>query len=224
MKPRAISFVATPEKGKVDALLQEAGSPVAILVLGHGAGANIHHTHMQDIAESLATAHVSTFRFNFPFMQSGGGRTDSIPICCETIAQAIRHAGTKASTPLFLGGHSFGGRMASHFAVKSQTPIRGLIYYSFPLHPAGKPGTKRAEHLDNITLPQLFLSGTRDALADLSLLRGVVEKLPLAVLHELDTADHSFKILKRSRTTTERVHDEAARVAARFIAGTLGRP
>ena len=91
--------------------------------------------------------------------------------------------------------------------------VRGLVFLSFPLHPAGEPSIKRAEHLDSVHLSMLFLSGTRDALADLDLLRSVVERLgDRATLHLLDTADHSFKVLKRARESSEDVFDEIARV------------
>lgn len=223
MTDKKLTFEATPATGSVDALLTEADSPLATLVLGHGAGANMQHVHMEAIAASLARARVSTLRFNFPFMQAGRRRTDNLAVCLETIAHAIHVAADQTAMPIFLGGHSFGGRMASHFAAASASDAKGLVYYSFPLHPVRKPDTRRGDHLGLIRLPQLFLSGTRDALADLKLLRPLVHSLPRAGLHELDSADHGFKVAKRSRQVTEDVYDEAARAASQFINAALAR-
>lgn len=222
MTPVELSFKATDAKGEVDALLLQARNPFAILVLGHGAGANMRHIHMESIANGLAEVHVSTLRFNFPFMQAGGGRTDPIETCLETIQGALALARESSNSPMFLGGHSFGGRMASHYAATRTSDLRGLVYFSFPLHPARKPDTRRADHLPDVRVPQLFLSGTRDALAELELLTGVVSGLVGAELHTLDTADHGFKVLKRSRTSAEDVYSEASRVASAFMGRVTG--
>lgn len=217
MQTLPLSFESSPQGIEVSALLTTPGNPNAILVLGHGAGAGMDHVHMQSIAASLGEAGIAALRFNFPYMQAGRRRTDSKSVCIETIGRAVAFAHAHLPRlPLFVGGHSFGGRMASHFAAEAQPDISGLVYYSFPLHPARRPDTKRADHLVRIRKPQLFLSGTRDALADLSLLRDVASNLAGARLHELDTADHGFRI-RPSRTTAEDVYHEAARVAAAFI-------
>jgi len=213
------SFTATDEKGSVSALMELPSDAKALLVLAHGAGANMHHVHMESITRALARQKIATFRFNFPFMEAGGRRTDSIAVCVESFASALAALDKPANElSLFIGGHSFGGRMSSHF-VAQQTPTqscRGLIYFSFPLH--GKnPDVKRADHLASINLPMLFLSGTRDTLAEPDLLKQVVEKLPNTTLHWLETADHGFKILKRTRESAENVYDEAARVVSAFI-------
>lgn len=187
----------------------------------------MRHAHMQNIADALSRQSIATFRFNFPYMEAGGGRTDKPEICVETFANAIALARERAgSLPIFIGGHSFGGRMSSHYAAErggDDEAIEGLVYFSFPLHPAKKPDTRRAVHLRDIAQPQLFLSGTRDALADPELLRATVASLPNAILHELDTADHGFRILKRTRQSAEDVYDEAARIAAGWIAGLRAR-
>lgn len=210
-------------QGRVSAIFDFPDNASALLVLGHGAGADMHHVHMQSLADALAGEDIATFRFNFPFKEFGRHRPDSPAVCIDTISNAVAIASTASTLPLFLGGHSFGGRMASHYAASDDAKappgniVRGLLYFSFPLHPANKPDIKRAEHLDEITRPQLFLSGTRDKLAELERLRGVVTRLEEARLHELETADHSFKILKRSRTSDENIYAEAARVARQFI-------
>ena len=214
--------INTP-RGSVSTLMQLPPGAVALLVLGHGAGADMRHHHMESLADALASAGIGTLRFNFPFKEAGGNRTDPVDVCVDTIANAVALAGRMSTLPLLLGGHSFGGRMASHYAAHGpEAALRGLIYFSFPLHPAGKTGTKRAAHLPDIALPQLFVSGTRDALADTATLQHVIADLPLARLHEIDTADHSFKPLKRSRTSTEDVYVEAARVARGFVDSISG--
>ena len=208
--------------GEVSVLLQLPDNADALLVLGHGAGADMRHAHMESIAEALGEQRIATFRFNFPFKEAGRNRPDSLPVCLDTISAAIETASAQSELPLLLGGHSFGGRMASHFvATHPQSAVTALIYFSFPLHPAKKPGTSRAEHLPDIRIPQLFLSGTRDALAELPLLREVVGSLDGATLHEIETGDHSLKILKRTRTSTEDVYEESARVARAWVDGLL---
>lgn len=215
------SFIATPEKGEVSAILMRPEGATHLLVLGHGASSNMRTPMLATIAENLAGRNIATFRYNFPYSEKGGGR-NSVATCTETIRSAVRAAHEAApDLPILAGGHSFSGRMTSTAA--SESPIenvKGLVFFSFPLHPAGEPATKRAEHLTNITLPMLFLSGTRDALAELDLLEPMVKNLgKYATLHLFDTADHGFKILKRTRTSREDVFSELARVSAEWAVG-----
>jgi len=208
-----IKFTATPEKGDVSALLMRPEGATHILVLGHGASSNMRTPMLQTIAERLTEQNIATFRYNFPYSEKGGGR-NSVATCIATIRSAVAAAHEAApDLPILAGGHSFSGRMTSTAA--SEAPIenvKGLVFFSFPLHPAGEPSTKRADHLAAVTVPMLFLSGTRDALAELDLLEPVVKNLgKQATLHQVDTADHSFKILKRSRTSNEDVFVELAR-------------
>jgi predicted alpha/beta-hydrolase family hydrolase len=207
-------FLATPEKGEVSALLVRPRGASHLLVLGHGASTNMRHANLQTIAERLADAGIATFRYNFPYMEHRAGR-DSQEVCTATVRSACA-AARKAGPdlPLLAGGHSFGGRMTSTAASESALDgVHGLVFFAFPLHPPGRPSTKRADHLSAVTIPMLFLSGTRDELADLDLLRPVCEKLgKRATLHLLDTADHGFRTLKRSRKSEEDVYVEMARV------------
>src|SRR5213595_705911 len=186
---KEMKFLATPEKGEVSALLVRPGDASHLLVLGHGASTNMRHATLQTIAERMADAGIATFRYNFPYMEHGKGR-DSREVCTATVRSAVAAAHRAAlDLPLLAGGHSFGGRMTSTAASDSPLDgVVGLVFFSFPLHQPGKPDTKRAEHLSAVTIPMLFLSGTRDELADLSLPRPVCKKL--ATLHPLDTADH----------------------------------
>jgi uncharacterized protein len=190
---------------------------VAAVVLAHGAGAGMEHRSMQAIADAFGRRGIATLRFNFPFIEEGQSRTDPPAVATATIAAAFREARERTDLPLWLGGHSFGGRMASHAVLDETLDAAGLIFCSFPLHPPGKPDTKRAAHLASIRLPMLFLSGTRDELAERDLLEPLVAGLPTARLHWLDTADHGYKILKRTRASSEDIFDEMARVAREFI-------
>ena len=166
----------------------------------------------------MADAGIATFRYNIPYMEYGKGR-DSQGVCTATVRAAV--AAAHKAVPglrLLAGGHSFGGRMTSTAASESPLDgVRGLVFFAFPLHQPGKPDTKRAEHLSAVTVPMLFLSGTRDELAKLDLLRSVSKKLgKRATLHLLDTADHGFRTLKRSRKSEEDVFAEMARIVGEW--------
>lgn len=189
----------------------------AALVLAHGAGAGMTHRNMQALADAFGRKGVATLRFDFPFIEAGRHRVDSKAVATASIAEACAEASRRAALPLWLGGHSFGGRMASHAVIDEGLEPRGLIFCSFPLHAPGKRGTERAAHLAAIRLPMLFLSGTRDTLAESALLEPLVSGLASAELHWLDSADHGYRVLKRSRGTGEDVFDEMARIARGFI-------
>jgi predicted alpha/beta-hydrolase family hydrolase len=213
-KAKEMKFLATPEKGEVSALLIRPDEASHLLVLGHGASTNMRHATLQTIAESMAGAGIATMRYNFPYMEHGRGR-DAQEVCTATVRSAVAAAHSAApDLPQLAGGHSFGGRMTSTAA--SESPIKGvdgLVFFAFPLHQPGKPATRRAEHLSAVTVPMLFLSGTRDDLADMGLLQPVCKKLgKRATLHPLDTADHGFRTLKRSRKSEEDVFVEMARI------------
>ena len=213
-----IEFLATPEKGEVSAILMRPERATHLLVFGHGASTNMRHATMQAIAEALAQQNVATFRYNFPYSERGTAR-NSTATCVETIRNAVK-AANKAAPDLTLlaGGHSFGGRMTS--TAQSEEPIegvKGLVFSSFPLHLPGRPATTRAEHLTNVKIPMLFVSGTRDELATLDLLESVVKNLgKRATLHKIDTANHSYKILKKTRKSEEDVFAEMARATAEW--------
>lgn len=189
----------------------------AALVLAHGAGAGMTHRSMQALADAFGREGIATLRFDFPFIEAGRKRVDSKVVATAAIAEACASAASRTALPLWLGGHSFGGRMASHAVLDEGLEPRGLIFCSFPLHAPGRPGSERAAHLAEIRLPMLFLSGTRDTLADPGLLESVVSGLPSGELYWLDTADHGYRVLKRSRRTAVDVFNEMARVARNFI-------
>ena len=190
---------------------------VAALVLAHGAGAGMRHASLQAIADAFERRSIATWRFDFPYMAAGRNRVDTPAVATQAIAEAYAAVAERSKLPIWLGGHSFGGRMASHAVVDREVPAAGLIFCSFPLHMPGKPDTKRAQHLGQILQPMLFLSGTRDDLAERELLEPLVRSLPTAKLHWLDTADHGYRVLKRTRTRTDSVFDEMAEVARAFV-------
>ena len=214
-------FVATEEQGEVSSLLTRPDNAQWLLVLGHGASTNMRHATLQTIAERLADVGIATFRYNFPYSERGGGR-NSNAVCQETVRSAVAAAHTAASDlSILVGGHSFSGRMSSMAAAEAPLEhVRGLVFFAFPLHPSGKPSTERAAHLNDVTIPMLFLSGTRDKLGELDLLQPTCDQIgDKATLHLLDTADHGFKILKRSRNTDEDVFVEMARVINEWVSG-----
>lgn len=191
----------------------------AALVLAHGAGAGMDHPFMEGLAVRLAALRVAVLRFEFPYMAEGRKRPDRPDVAVDAVADAVA-AGREAfpGLPLFAGGKSFGGRMTSTAASRGRLGgVAGLVFFGFPLHPARKPGTGRAEHLPEVEHPMLFLQGTRDALADLDLLRPVLAKLERATLHVMEGADHGFHVLKRSGRTDDEVLDELAERAASWM-------
>jgi predicted alpha/beta-hydrolase family hydrolase len=216
-----LKCLATPEKGEVSALLVRPEGATHLLVLGHGASTTMRHATLKAIAGALADAGIATFRYNFPYAEYGNGR-DSQAVCTATVRAAVGAAHEAApGLPLLAGGHSFGGRMTSTAASESPLEgVHGLVFFSFPLHQPGKPDTKRSDHLAAVTVPMLFLSGTRDELATMDLLRPVCEGLGRrATLHAVETADHGYKILKRSRAGGEDVFAEMARVVREWASG-----
>ncbi|MEE8060590.1 MAG: alpha/beta family hydrolase [Gemmatimonadales bacterium] len=210
-----VQFLATKSRGDVSGLLLRPARATCLYVLGHGAGAGMRHPFMTAIAESLGEVGVATFRYQFPYMEAGGRRPDFRPILLATVRAAVQAAHNLAGDlPLIAGGKSMGGRMTSLAASQEPLPmIEGLAFLGFPLHPPGSPSTDRADHLSNISVPMLFLQGTRDKLADPALMRDVVTGLgATARLVSIDGADHGFHVLKRSGRTdagvlTQLAHD-----------------
>ncbi|MDW3650449.1 MAG: alpha/beta family hydrolase [Bacteroidia bacterium] len=219
MKISEYKFEAHPDKGEVSSILMMPDTPKALICLGHGAGAGMTHHHMESLVAALAKVGIASFRYHFPYMERGKGR-DSQKVSLAT----VRNAATKAlelseGLPLLAGGHSFGGRMTSIVASEEAIEgVKGLIFFSFPLHAPGKPGIERAAHLSEISVPMLFVSGDRDTFTQQDLYKGVIDDLGKnADLHLIHTAGHGFKYLKRTRTSTEDVYDEAARASHEWL-------
>ena len=206
----------------VGALLQAAkGTHRATLTLGHGAGAGMTHASMESIALAFGEVGIATLRYNFPFREDGRPRVDAQAVSTATVAAAFACAREHAEGPHLVGGHSYGGRMASHAVVDHGLEVAGLVFCSFPLHTPKKPATKRAEHLDKIAAPMLFLSGTRDGMAEPDLLNAVAGRVG-ATVNWLETADHGYKVLKRTRTRTDDVFTEMAGYARAWLDTALG--
>jgi uncharacterized protein len=192
---------ATEGGVEVSALLLLPAEARVMLALAHGAGAGMTHPFLTSLAGELAAVGVATLRYQFPYMEQRRRVPDSPAVLTATVRAAVRTAAEAApGLPLLAGGKSMGGRMTSQAAAQQPLDgVRGLVFFGFPLHPPNKPGTKRAEHLKQVTVPMLFLQGTRDTLADLTLLKPICKDLGSpATLHIIDTADHSFHLLKKA--------------------------
>jgi len=193
--------IAVDANRRVSALLRAPENSRACYVLAHGAGAGMRHPFMGAIAEALAARGVATLRYQFPYMEQGSRRPDVPNVAHATVRAAVVEAArAMPGVALVAGGKSFGGRMTSQAqALAPLAGVRGVVFLGFPLHPAGKPSDERASHLANVQVPMLFLQGTRDDLADLALLRPVVERLgSRASLVLFEDADHSFHVPVRS--------------------------
>ena len=210
--------------GSVSALLTRPANARACYVLAHGAGAGMRHAAMEAIAAGLAARGIATLRYQFPYMEKGSKRPDPPPVAHAAVRAAVAEAAKRcAGLPLFAGGKSFGGRMTSQAQAKAPLDgVKGLAFFGFPLHPAGKPSAERAKHLADVKLPMLFLQGTRDALAELDLLRPVVKGLGRnATLHLAEGADHSFHVLKSSGRNDREVLAEILDAFAAWAEGII---
>jgi predicted alpha/beta-hydrolase family hydrolase len=221
--PEALaSKLQIDERTSVSTLLLAPERPEALYVFGHGAGAGMQHGFMTRLAEALAGLGVATLRYQFPFIENGTRRPDPPAVAQATVRAAVNDAWARLpDVPLFAGGKSYGGRMTSQAQALAPLPgVRGLAFVGFPLHPAGKPAVDRATHLAQVDLPMLFLQGTRDELADLGLLKRVVEPLaPRATLHIIDDADHAFHVRASSGRNDEQVLQDLARTMAAWFSG-----
>ena len=225
MSPRGLA-VTLDGGERVSGLLQAPEGARAALVLAHGAGAGMTHPFMAAIATALAERGIATLRYQFPYMEKRSRRPDPPRIGQATVRAAVEEAARRLpGVPLFAGGKSFGGRMTSQAQAASPLAgVCGLVFLGFPLHPAGRPSTERAEHLFGVEIPMLFLQGTRDALADLSLLQPIVERLGAkATLWRLDDADHSFHVRGRRPKEVDATSELADEIARWIDAATSRR-
>jgi predicted alpha/beta-hydrolase family hydrolase len=209
--------------GEVSALLLRPAEAKWMLALAHGAGAGMSHPFMSALAEELGRVGVATLRYQFPYMEARRRKPDAPNVAVAAVAAAVKAAEQAAAgLPLLAGGKSFGGRMTSTAAAELRLEtVRGIVFFGFPLHPPNRPATKRGAHLSQVKQSMLFLQGTRDELADLELLRPICAKLgSRAQLHEIEDADHSFHVLKRSTRTAEGILRELAETTSAW-AGRL---
>jgi uncharacterized protein len=205
--PRPVKISVDAER-RVSGLLQAPPKARACYVLAHGAGAGMTHPFMAAIADRLAERGVATLRYQFPYMEQGSKRPDAPKLAQATVRAAVAEASRLVpKLPLIAGGKSFGGRMTSQAQAESPLAgVRGLAFLGFPLHAAGRPSEERAAHLFEVKVPMLFLQGTRDALADIALMRKLVDKLgKRATLMEIADGDHSFHVPARTGRTDDEV-------------------
>lgn len=216
--PGELTSFAVSGDTTVSARLLAPKSARACYVLAHGAGTSMDHPGMRAVATGLEGLGVATLRYQFPYMERGSRRPDPPPLCHATVRAAVGAAARLApGLPLIAGGRSFGGRMTSQAQSIEPLPgVRGLAFLGFPLHPAGQPSDKRATHLAKVSVPMLFLSGTRDALAERTLLEALIARLGVrATLAWVEDADHSFHVPARSgRNDSQVLADVLARLAA----------
>ena len=204
------------EDHDVGGIFKGADDHVATVIFGHGAGAGMRHATLEQISQAFSDVGIASLRYNFPYMEAEKNRVDSQAVSTATVRAAFEYACQHFDGPFFLGGHSFGGRMASHAVVEHRLDVAGLIFGSFPLHNPKKPSLDRAAHMNQISCPMLFLSGTRDGMGDRRLMNKLARELG-ATMKWLDTADHGYKTLKRTRKRKDDVFHEMASHARRFI-------
>ena len=213
-----LRFSVAAASGEVSALLIRPPDARLVYVLAHGAGAGMRHPFLEGLARGLAECGVGTLRYEFPYMERRARRPDPPGVATATVRAAVAEtARLEPGLPLVAGGKSFGGRMTSTAQASEPLPgVRGLVFLGFPLHPPGRPDDKRAQHLDAVRIPMLFLQGDRDEFAELQLLRPVVKRLGTrATLHLVEGGDHSFHVLKRSgRTDAEALHELVQTIVA----------
>jgi len=221
MTPRELT-IAVGSAGTVSALLMQPAHARACYVFAHGAGAGMRHAAMEAIAAGLADRGIATLRYQFPYMEKGSKRPDPPAVAHAAVRAAVTAAAELcAGLPLIAGGKSFGGRMTSQAQAKAPLDdVKGIAFFGFPLHPAGEPAVNRAAHLFKVEIPILFLQGTRDALADVSLLR-IVAKDVRATLHLAEGADHSFHVLKSSGRNDREVRTEILDAFAVWMDGVI---
>jgi len=174
--------------------------PKAVFVFAHGAGAGMNHSFMKELSGELAGHNIATLRYNFLYMEHRKKRPDFPAVAHKAVEAAIKRTRENfPNIPLLVGGKSFGGRMTSQvLSLNCVSQVKGVVFVGFPLHPAGKPSVERASHLKNVNVPMLFLQGTKDALAEWTLIEKVCDELPASKLIRLQGADHSFKVPKQN--------------------------
>ena len=217
---KELRFEATKSTGTVSGLILRPKDARWALVFAHGAGAGMKHPFMEQMSIRLGSHGIATFRYQFPYMENRTKRPDPKPILFATVRSAVAKAYELfPDLPIVAGGKSMGGRMTSMAAADTSLDhVHGLVFFGFPLHPPGSPSTERAEHLEKVALPMLFLQGTRDTLAMLDLLKPVCKKLGTrAELRIIDGADHSFHMLKSSGKTDQEILDQLAGSVATWL-------
>ena len=196
----------------------EGGAERAVFVGAHGAGGHMSDRGMLASANALRGRGIGVVRYNFVYSEKKSGRPDRMPKLMETVSAVVDRVRTELGPrTLIIGGRSMGGRAASMLAAEGFA-ADGLLLLAYPLHPAGAPEKLRVEHLPQIRMPVLFLSGTRDALCTPELMERAVGTMTAPVdMHWVEGADHSFHVLKSSGRTDAQVMEEIAIAAQSWV-------
>ena len=219
---KEIEFFVSEKAGAVSGLLMKPNEARVLLILAHGAGAGMRHRFMENVAAKLSNHKVATLRYQFPYMQKRTKRPDPQRVLTDTVRAAVAKAKKEAGNLLlFAGGKSMGGRMTSLAAAEQPLDsVRGLLFLGFPLHAAGRPDAERGQHLIDIKIPLLFLQGSRDALADLKLLKPLCARIgKRAELYVTEGGDHSFHMLKSAARSDDDVLDEVVERVVDWMRG-----
>lgn len=204
----------------LELLIDAPDTASSVFVFAHGAGAGMKHRFMQTVASLLAARSIAVIRFNFRYMTAGRSYPDRPPELYKAVDAAIGYARTRfPSLPVIAGGKSMGGRVTADAIATGAAPkVDGLVFFGYPLHAPGKPSTQRAHLLESLNIPMLFLQGSRDKLADPTLLGPIVESLPKASMHLVEEGDHSFAVPKRSGRSTQEVLEDLADIVSAWVA------
>ena len=194
-----------------------ATDPVAALVLAHGAGAGQQSAWMVRAARALADRGIACATFDFPYITAGRKVPDKAPVL-EAHWRAMLDEARRAfgSLPLFIGGKSMGGRIASHIAAEGIEGIRGLVFFGYPLHPPGQPDKRRDAHLPRIAQPMLFIQGSADTFGNEAEMQALVPTLQRATLQIVTGGDHSLKV-KGGAKAVEAAFESAMTTAAAWM-------
>ncbi|HEU5317108.1 MAG TPA: alpha/beta family hydrolase [Chloroflexota bacterium] len=194
-------------------------APRGGVILAPGAGAGQGSAFMVRLGRSLAQRGFAAATFDFPYMIAGRHVPDRTPVLEESWREAIAEGRRDwGPLPLFIGGKSMGGRIASNVAAgKNVGTLAGVVFFGYPLHPPGKPDQRRDAHLPSIEEPMLFVQGSRDTFGTAAEIREMLPRLQRATLHEVVGGDHSLKVLARDRAGTADPLEEAIAAAAAWM-------
>jgi predicted alpha/beta-hydrolase family hydrolase len=217
---REITIEWRPGQTVTGRLAEPGDVSLATMLLAHGAGAGQDHPGVAGLRDRLAAAGVRVLTFNYPYAEAGKRRPDSQNTLLDCHQAALEWLRAEVGSDVVLAGRSMGGRMGTFLAARGE-PVRGLVLYAYPLHPAGKPDRLRIDHLADVVVPMLFFSGTRDSLARVELIEQHLRPLPNSTIELIEDADHSFRVPKRTGRTFDEVLEG---IATRTVGWLEGLP
>ncbi|HJR58619.1 MAG TPA: alpha/beta fold hydrolase [Vicinamibacterales bacterium] len=199
--------------------LYKAAKPAAALVLAHGAGAGQKSAWMVKAASAIAAQGINCATFDFPYITAGRKVPDRAPVLEDAWRAVLAEARALfGDLPLFIGGKSMGGRIASHIAAQGVEGVRGLIFFGYPLHPPGRSEQRRDAHLPTIAEPMLFIQGSHDTFGNEAEMTALIPTLQRADLHVIRGGDHSFKV-KGGAKAQPPAFEEVIATACRWMSG-----